>query len=163
MPPLAHGVAGTRHRRLCGSKRLARFLSKGRLAHLSNDGRVCGALPQAHGIADFVSKTLRRLAVEEAGGEEQQQWQAGPEAEGDTLRRRLAEYAAEEAAANAELSRAQRVQQMPQEGFAVIEDPALAKTSGFALLLSQQMSLVQMTRQRVLAARADPADEPAGA
>lgn len=36
----------------------------------------------------------------------------------------------------------------------VVQDEALARTSGFALLLSQQISLVQMTRRRVLEAAA---------
>ena len=44
----------------------------------------------------------------------------------------------------------------PREGFVSVEDPSMLETSSFALLISQQISLVQMTRERVLAAMAAP-------
>lgn len=55
--------------------------------------------------------------------------------------------------------------QRPQDGFVTVEDPRLAASSPTALLMSQQISLVQMTRQLVQqqqrAAAAAAAAQPA--
>ncbi|GAB4814423.1 hypothetical protein N2152v2_001469 [Parachlorella kessleri] len=128
------------------------------VASVPEDEALGPAELQAQGIAGFVSKALEREAQREA-----QQAAAAGTADaaataGGTAGRSAAGGGASlsddeappgwTAAAEAP---AHRLSQQ-QQGFAVIEDPDLAKTSGFALLLSQQLSLVQMTRQRVLAA-----------
>lgn len=38
----------------------------------------------------------------------------------------------------------------PEAGFSGIEDPSLGKTSAFALIIRQQISLVRMTREMLL-------------
>ena len=107
---------------------------------------------QAQGIAGFVSKALEREAQREA----QQAATGSADAAGTAAA--AAGHSAAGAGATASDDEAppgwttaaeaptHRLSQQ-QQGFAIIEDPDLAKTSGFALLLSQQLSLVQMTRQ----------------
>ena len=105
--------------------------------------------PQAHGLAEFVSKRLQleaQAAAAAAGGG------AASGAEGP-LGPLPAQLGGPEAAAAAAAAQA-RLRSQQREGFVILEDPELGRTSGFALLMSQQISLVQMTRQRVLAAAA---------
>lgn len=101
-------------------------------------------------MANFVSNTLRLESEKEkgaGGGRTRGQWsisqEAAPSAESAAVK-----------CGGAEQLESQRAQ--PREGFVRLEDPGLARTSAFALLMSQQISLVQMTRQRVLAAASSP-------
>ena len=98
---------------------------------------------QAQGIAGFVSKALEREAQREA-----QQAATGTAGAAGTAGggATASDDEAPPGWTTAAEAPAHRLSQQ-QQGFAIIEDPDLAKTSGFALLLSQQLSLLQMTRQ----------------
>ena len=103
-------------------------------------GWVCSIAPgneqvgalEAHGVADFVSSTLRLATMSDEDSDE-----GDEESRNAGGRRHPGPRNAEDDASEAFLA----------TGF---EDPSLLKTSSFALVLSQQISLVRLTRLMVL-------------
>lgn len=124
------------------------------MCSLKQDSSSGPSALQAQGIADFVSNTLRLEAQREAA----ESGTTASAGEGDSLAGVAAGSAAAQqmAAAGAGAAMPAGNRSQAREGFSLtsVEDPSLAKTSGAMLIISQQISLVAMTRQRVLAAAA---------
>lgn len=109
---------------------------------------------EAYGLADFVVHTIRNEEQREqergergggsAGGGEQAEGEGDERIEGVLLRP----------------SKETMLQDMrPQPGFVSLEDPNLLATSPTLLIMSQQISLIQMTRKLVLQERAQVAPQ----
>ncbi|KAL4428301.1 hypothetical protein ABPG75_002390 [Micractinium tetrahymenae] len=121
-----------------------------------------GTSLEAYGLADFVVHTIRneeRKEQEQGGGA----GSSGSDSSG--------EEAQEEAAGDREAplrvegvllrAAAEPLERRPQQGFVRLEDPGLVASSPTTLMMSQQISLVQMTRQLVLQERARAVPLPA--
>ena len=104
---------------------------------------------EAHGLADFVAHTLSLEAGREAA---QAGGSSGGAAEASTSGGGGSGGGEAEAPVVGVLATPRPVPQQAG-GFLSMEDPELGRTSPTTLLLQQQMQLVRMARQRVLAAR----------
>lgn len=107
---------------------------------------------EAHGVADFVASTLRNavLSDEESGGDEEARDAGGRRGvrENQANMPPMDGYEALGSVSDAE-------EESAGAGFATtaFEDPKLMQTSSFALILSQEISLVRLTRLVVLQQR----------
>lgn len=123
----------------------------------SEDSGESPAALEAHGLSEFVSNTLRLAAQsdEESGGDEEMREHGGPKHWED--RKRAGSMAgrgsesvsntADDAIMDSDISGSSSTQGFTPIGF---EDPELLKTSPFTLVLSQQLSLVRLTRLAVI-------------
>lgn len=120
-----------------------------------------GTSLEAYGLADFVVHTVRNE-------ERREQEQGGSAASGGSASSDEGELQAGSGDGEAPLlvegvllrAPSEPLERRPQPGFVRLEDPGLLATSPTTLMMSQQISLVQMTRQLVLQERARAAPLP---
>ncbi len=125
-------------------------------AWVESSGVSSGGGLEAHAIAEFVSSTLRIAAQsdEEGGGDEEAREKGG--------RRGVRSLGTDKE--GREIDPLDRVEQ-PEDGeeerygaFSnAFEDPELSRTSSFAFIMAQEISLVRLTRLVVLQKRGEPA------
>lgn len=116
---------------------------------------------EAHGLADFVVHSIRN----EERREREQRRSAGGSGSGSDSGGEEVAGGDGEAPLPVEgvllRAPAEPLERRPQPGFVRLEDPGLLASSPTTLMMSQQISLVQMTRQLVLQERARAVPLPA--